>query len=128
LEKILLGSIVEELKRTCKEDVSKVTSEYYDKEISIIDIDKARRAASIFKILSNPIRLRILSVLEKAELPVCVLTALLGIDQTLLSHHLTILKNYGLIGVKVKGRFRIYYLANKELFRKISETIELLGK
>jgi DNA-binding transcriptional ArsR family regulator len=41
-------------------------------------------------------------------LPVCAITCLLGIDQTLVSHHLKVLRNADLVDVIIKGRFRFY--------------------
>ena len=66
------------------------------------------KLSKLFKILSDKQRLRILMTIVDTPLPVCAITCLLGIDQTLVSHHLKVLRNADLVDVIIKGRFRFY--------------------
>jgi ArsR family transcriptional regulator len=64
--------------------------------------------ARIAKALSHPSRLLMLDALQKRDLCVCELTALVGADQSTVSKHLAILKQAGLVTVQKKGT-QIYY-------------------
>ncbi|MCS7275135.1 MAG: metalloregulator ArsR/SmtB family transcription factor, partial [Candidatus Bipolaricaulota bacterium] len=52
----------------------------------------AEALAETFKVLSDPTRVKILCALSKAELCVCDLSALLGMHESAVSHHLRLLK------------------------------------
>lgn len=91
--------------------------------------------AKVFKSIANPIRLSILKLLSKQEMCVCVLSELLKIDQTLVSHHLSKLKTAGLVTERVEARWRFYKLRNEALVKllEISDRItpksnETVGK
>lgn len=64
--------------------------------------------AQIAKALAHPSRMLIVDALQKRELCVCELTALIGCDQSTVSKHLTILKAVGLIEDRKQGT-NIYY-------------------
>ncbi len=109
-----LGEYINELKETCRNELLNMYKEKLSEEISIPDkiVDEL---ITILKAVSNPIRLRIIYLLNQIEMPVCLITSILGIDQTLASHHLSILKDAGIVGVKTVGKFRIYYLKRKDV-------------
>ena len=90
-----------------------------------IDWDKVNSASRMFRVLANPIRLAILSLLARAELPVCIISEVLGTDQSLISHHLNKLRNEGVIEVRIMGRFRFYRLREDfvENLRKVLEVL-----
>jgi DNA-binding transcriptional ArsR family regulator len=56
-----------------------------------------KQAVKVFKALGDPTRLRIVKLLEGGELCVCQLIAVLGMGQSRISRHLSILKEAGLI-------------------------------
>lgn len=62
----------------------------------------------MLKVLADENRLKILSCLTKGEMCVCQLTGGVGIPQNLMSHHLKVLKDAGLIDDERRGRW-IYY-------------------
>jgi ArsR family transcriptional regulator len=73
-------------------------------------------AATFFKALSDPNRLRIFSELMAGDTCNCELNDRLGLAPNLLSHHLKVLENAGLVESRrdvVDGRW-IYYAANRE--------------
>lgn len=53
--------------------------------------------ADLFKALSDETRLRIYSLLTKAELCVCEIEDILGLSQSLVSNHLAVLRRAGLV-------------------------------
>ena len=116
-----LREYINELKKTCKDELLNMYKEKLSKEINIPDkvIDEL---ITILKAMSNPIRLKIIYLLNQTEMPVCLITSILGIDQTLASHHLSILKDAGIVGVKTAGKFRIYHLKKKGIL----DTLEKL--
>lgn len=67
-------------------------------------------AASLFKVLSDPIRLRILKALEVCDLCVCVLVEITDYKYPALSYHLKLLKEAGLVESRREGSFQTYFL------------------
>ena len=67
--------------------------------------------ADIFKALSEPNRLRILALLREGTLCACDLEQALGLRQSNLSRHLTVLKNARLVSATKKNTFVYYHLS-----------------
>lgn len=63
-----------------------------------------------FRALGDPTRLRIVRELSAETLCVCVLRDRLGVQGPLLSHHLAVLRNAGLITAARRGRWIDYRL------------------
>ncbi len=72
-------------------------------------------ASCVHHALSEPLRLRILHALAVQPLCVCVIKACIGIADSKLSYHLTILKKAGLIEGEQKGNWIIYQITEKGL-------------
>jgi len=104
------------LVKTCKDKLIKEPSE------NIVELSK------LLSVLSNPIRLSILWLLLQMEMPVCLITAILGKGQTLISHHLRRLKDIKLVNEEVRGKFRYYSInpAKRELIESVFNLIELI--
>lgn len=86
--------------------------------------------ATVFKALSDPLRLRLLSLLppagRKRTFCVCDLAQKLGMSQPCLSHHLNILKRAGLVGFKKDGCTVYYYVDRDEVLGKLGSFQESL--
>lgn len=67
---------------------------------------------SLFKALSDPFRIRILSMLSVQPLCVCIIRELLDISDTRLSYHLKELSSMGLIEGTSQGNYIIYQLTD----------------
>ncbi|PSN14103.1 transcriptional regulator [filamentous cyanobacterium CCP5] len=67
--------------------------------------------ASLFKALSEPIRVEVIELLRDQEMCVCDLCDRLGVAQSKLSFHLKTLKHAGLVRSRQQGRW-IYYRLN----------------
>ncbi len=67
----------------------------------------------LYKALSSDLRLKILSLLGEQDLCVCLLKDILGIQDSKLSYHLSILKDQGLIEGKRDANFMIYRITEK---------------
>lgn len=78
-------------------------------------IDDLAQSAAMLKMLSDPNRLRIFAQLMRGDTCNCELVARLGIPANLLSHHLKVLSEAGLVKARrdrIDGRW-IYYSADK---------------
>jgi len=81
-----------------------------------------------FKALSDPIRIRILKVLEKKRMCVCELTSVLKIGQSNVSHHLKVLKEAGLVNDKKNGLWVNYELSAGEYNKYAPEILKMVSK
>ncbi|MCP1662952.1 MAG: ArsR family transcriptional regulator [Methanocalculus sp. MSAO_Arc1] len=74
---------------------------------------EALAAASLFRALADPFRLKILALLAVQPLCVCVIRLILGISDSRLSYHLSILKKAGFIAGDQSGTWIIYRLTEE---------------
>ncbi len=73
--------------------------------------EEADELASAFKVLADPIRLRLLSLVANApggELCACDVVDILGRSQPTVSHHLSILAGAGLLEREQRGRWAYF--------------------
>jgi arsenate reductase/ArsR family transcriptional regulator len=68
---------------------------------------------AVMKAAGEPVRARILKLLEGRELCVCEIIAVLRLGQSTVSGHLSILKNAGLVKDRKDGRWMHYSLASQ---------------
>ncbi len=71
---------------------------------------RAATTTDAFNAVAEPRRRQILDLLAGDELPVNDLVALLGLAQPLVSKHLRVLREVGLVDVRDEGRQRMYRL------------------
>jgi ArsR family transcriptional regulator len=71
--------------------------------------------ATLFGLLADPLRLRIVELLAGEEMCTCHLIAETGAKQTTVSHHLRILREAGAVTATEVGRFTWYRLAPEVL-------------
>ena len=78
---------------------------------------------ALLKALADPTRLRILGYLAQRELCVCDLEPLLGISQSMTSHHVGVLRRAGLLLQRREDRdIRwVYYRLNPETVESLKE-------
>lgn len=84
----------------------------------VLDLDAAERLARIFKALSDPTRVRLLSLIaahSEGEACVCDLTDPIGLSQPTVSHHLKQLMDAGLITREQRGRWSYYRVVQQAL-------------
>jgi ArsR family transcriptional regulator len=92
-----------------------------DAQSSLIDGLTATRLAELFKALSDPSRVRIISALAHTELCVYDLAATLGMSQSAVSHQLRSLRDMHLVRYRKEGRHVFYQLDDehiRELFQR----------
>ena len=83
-----------------------------------VDEPAARNLAVIFKALSDPTRLRIISILAECELCVNDLSQALGMTQSAVSHQLADMREKRLLAARRDGR-HIYYRLDDEHVRHL---------
>jgi DNA-binding transcriptional ArsR family regulator len=76
---------------------------------------RAATTADAFNAVAEPRRRQILDLLAGGERPVNDLVALLGLAQPLVSKHLRVLREVGLVQVRDAGRQRMYRLDGRPL-------------
>ena len=73
--------------------------------------DDAVRLAGVLKVVADPTRLRLLSLIASSpegEVCVCDLTAPLGLSQPTISHHLKVMAGAGLVEREKRGVWAYY--------------------
>jgi DNA-binding transcriptional ArsR family regulator len=78
-------------------------------------VARAATTADAFNAVAEPRRRQILDALAGGERPVNDLVLLLGLRQPVVSKHLRVLREVGLVDVRDEGRQRIYRLNGHQL-------------
>jgi ArsR family transcriptional regulator, lead/cadmium/zinc/bismuth-responsive transcriptional repressor len=84
----------------------------------LIDTPQANLLADVFKALSDPTRLRIISLLLENEVCVHTLETMLGISQSAISHQLRHLRQLKLVRFRKEGR-HVYYALDDDHVRDL---------
>ncbi len=75
----------------------------------------ADEASSFLKSLANPMRLRILCMVAEREVCVGDLVKALNVRQSVVSQHLTLLRNDGFVSARRDGQTILYKLADRRV-------------
>lgn len=81
----------------------------------VLGDDEAEHLAELFKALSHPVRIKLLSKLSTSRSYCGDLVTQSGLAQSTVSHHLRILKDAGIIGVEEQGTRTCYYINRDQL-------------
>lgn len=85
--------------------------------------EEMKLQAEYFKAISDPARIKIIYALANGELCVCELMLIMGMQQTVVSHHLKILKYAKIISDRKSGKWVNYSLAD----RRVLEILKAIG-
>ena len=86
--------------------------------VTTLSEEEADELAAAFKVLADPARLRLLSMIanaEQAEACVCDLVEPLGRSQPTVSHHLSVLTEAGLLTREKRGKWAWYRVVPERL-------------
>lgn len=79
--------------------------------------------AGVCRALAHPVRRELLQALSRGECDVGNLSAGSGLDQPTASKHLAVLRNAGLVQVRVDGRRRCYSLTHEEIVKPLLDLL-----
>jgi DNA-binding transcriptional ArsR family regulator len=96
-------------------------------EESALDWSKASELSRIFQVMSDPTRLRIISLLAQTELCVCDIAAALNMTQSAVSHQLRVLRISELVKVRKEGRIAWYSLDDDHVLRLFTQGLDHVG-
>ena len=91
---------------------------------NIPDSDILRSLTDIFKALSDPSRLKIVTALATCELCVCDLAAVSGSSESAVSHQLRILRNLKIVSYRREGKIVFYRLDDDHVKLLINQSIQ----
>jgi ArsR family transcriptional regulator len=87
-------------------------------DVEALERQAAEDLAAVFKALSDPTRVAIVSRLASGEqCCVCELTDVFELSQPTISHHLRILRDAGLVRAERRGTFAYYWLVPEAIER-----------
>lgn len=94
-----------------------------------LDHERVEKIAFVLKTIAHPMRVAIIDLLSANEkMSVNEITAYLGLEQSLTSHHLANMKMKGILGSKREGKNIFYFLRLKEVpeLVKILEDVNVI--
>jgi ArsR family transcriptional regulator len=94
--------------------------------VAALEPDQAAEGATVFKALSDPIRLRLLSIIASAgeEVCVCDITPHFDVSGPTISHHLRVLREAGLVDCERRGTW-VYYWPLPERLEWVSTLLSV---
>ena len=91
---------------------------------ALLDGDRAIQLAETFKLMGDPSRLRIILACADAPISVNDIAAQLGLTQSLVSHHLRLLRAARLLRRERRGKQIFYSLADSHVSRVIADMVD----
>ncbi len=92
-------------------------------EIKKLSTDKLEKASEILKAMAHPIRVSILTLLkDKDKMNVTSIYETLGLEQSVVSHHLGILRDKNVVIAERDGK-NVYYSIKHELLSTVIECV-----
>src|SRR3954447_13107452 len=91
-------------------------------DVEPLSAEDAEHLAGAFKALADPTRVAIVNRLAAGECCVCDLNAAFDLSQPTISHHLTLLREAGLVGAARRGTWAYYGLV-PDAVRALRQTL-----
>lgn len=95
--------------------------------LRMIDRGTASDLAGLFRVMGDPTRLRMISLLATSELCVCDIAASLRMTQSAVSHQLRVLRMMKLVKFRKEGRIAYYSLDDDHVKRLYLQGLDHLG-
>ncbi len=92
--------------------------------VGVVDAQSAGRLAETFKVLGDPTRVRIISILCGGETCVGDLAERLELSQSAVSHQLRVLRNLHLVSVRKEGRNVFYALDDEHVLELFAQGLD----
>lgn len=88
------------------------------------EIDEILKVSQLYKVLSDPTRLRILILLKKNELNVSSISEQLNMEQSAVSHQLKLLRENHVVKSRREGKTIFYSLDDHHVIDLLNQTFE----
>jgi ArsR family transcriptional regulator len=94
----------------------------------VLSSHQAAATAELFKALGDPARVRLVNLLATSTEPVCIcnLVEPLGLSQPTVSHHMSKLREAGLVEREQRGKWA-YFSLQRETVEKLAAIADLKG-
>ena len=86
--------------------------------------EEIQQVSQLYKVLSDPTRLRILLLLKKGELNVTTIAAELVMEQSAVSHQLKLLRQNRVVKSRRQGKTIYYSLDDEHVIDILNQTLE----
>ncbi len=90
--------------------IKKEWKDRLENESNSISKDKVTAISNYSYVFSHPLRVKIVFLLNKGDLCVCEIVSILKAKQNLVSHHISIMKKYGVISSYNQSKYKYYML------------------
>ena len=89
---------------------------------------EAEATAELFKALGDPARVRLVNLLATSDEPVCICNLIepLGLSQPTVSHHMSKLREAGLVEREQRGKWA-YFSLKRDAVEKLAAVADLKG-
>ena len=89
---------------------------------------EAEATAELFKALGDPARVRLVNLLATSDEPVCICNLIepLGLSQSTVSHHMSKLREAGLVEREQRGKWA-YFSLKRDAVEKLAAVADLKG-
>jgi ArsR family transcriptional regulator, zinc-responsive transcriptional repressor len=94
-----------------------------------IDYNKIERSAKRLNLMTHPMRVKIIDLLLASKgMSVTEIFQKLKIMQAEASHHLTLLKDFGVINKVREGKKSIYFINAEDYYKTLAMVDKIIGK
>ncbi|MFH1149305.1 MAG: metalloregulator ArsR/SmtB family transcription factor [Actinomycetota bacterium] len=83
-----------------------------------------KRTASLFRVLGDPTRVKIITALCGEDLCVGDIAELVGVSDSAVSHQLRVLRNMGIVEYSKEGKNVIYSLRDEHIRRILEQSLD----
>jgi ArsR family transcriptional regulator len=90
--------------------------------------DEINKIASVFEAIGNPVRFKILLLVNETERPLHIkaIAKILKADYAAVYRHIKILEKSGLLGIYEVGRSRVLYSKNVDAIKQVMELAKII--
>ncbi|MTD38762.1 metalloregulator ArsR/SmtB family transcription factor [Erwinia sp. CPCC 100877] len=88
------------------------------------DTEEIQKVSQLYKVLSDPTRLRILLLLKQGELNVTTIGTMLSMEQSAVSHQLKLLRDNHVVRSRREGKTIYYILDDHHVIDILTQTFE----
>ncbi len=96
---------------------------HQEPSVKMLNQDDAEKMASLYKVLSDPTRLRLLSLLIHQEMCVGDIALSLKMEQSAISHQLRQLRQQRIVKMRKQGKHALYTLVDEHILNLFQQSL-----